>query len=124
MKTLEEEYCKKSQQSNYKIADEVLEKVLTRLANDKPGRYLVAGLWLIKWIKSTNEHHKQQLVQLLQNKSEPLEWLLTTKTLLLPKNDMTSQAQNYRPIALQNIVYKVYTAVLADFISDHCEKMK
>ena len=36
MKTLKEEYCK--------ITDEVLEKVLKRLANDKPGRDLVAGL--------------------------------------------------------------------------------
>ena len=35
---------------------------------------------------------------------------------------MTSQAQNYRSIALQNTMYKVYTAILGDFISDHCEK--
>ena len=37
---------------------------------------------------------------------------------------MTSQAQNYRPIALQNTMYKVYTAILADFIMDHCESNK
>ena len=35
---------------------------------------------------------------------------------------MTPQAQNYMPIALQNTMYKVYTAILAVFISDHCEK--
>ena len=35
---------------------------------------------------------------------------------------MKSQAKNYRPIALQNTMYKVYTALLADFIMDHCEK--
>ena len=99
----------------------MLEKVLKRLANDKPGRDLVAVLWL-KWIKSIKEHYKQQLVHLLQNKLVPPEWLLTTKTLLLPKNDLTLQAQNYSPISLQNTMYKVYTAILADFISDHCEK--
>ena len=44
------------------------------------------------------------------------------KTLLLPKNEITSQAKNYRPIALQNTMYKVYTTLLADFILDHCEK--
>ena len=121
MKTLEEEYCKESQQSNYEITDEVLEKMLKRCANDKPGRDLVAGRLWLKRIKSTKEHNKQQLVHLLQIKLEPPEWLLTTKTLLLPKN-MTSQAQNYRPIALQNTMYKVYTAILADFISDHFEK--
>ena len=37
---------------------------------------------------------------------------------------MTSQAQNYRPIALQNTMYKVHTAILADFIMDHCESNK
>ena len=70
MKTLKEEYCKESQQSNHEITDEMLEKVLKRLANDKPGRDLVAGLWL-KRIKSMKEHYKQQLVHLLQNKLEP-----------------------------------------------------
>ena len=42
--------------------------------------------------------------------------------LLLPKNEITSQAKNYRAIALQNTMYKVYTALLTDFIMDHCDK--
>ena len=123
MKTLVEEYCQECEQKEYEISDEVLEKVLKPLANDKPGRDLVAGLWLKK-LRSVKVHYKQQLKQLLRNESEPPNWILTSKTLLLPKNEMTSQAQNYRPIALQNTTYKVYTAILADFIMDHCESNK
>ena len=123
MKTLVEEYCQECEQKEYEISDEVLEKVLKRLANDKPGRDLVAGLWLKK-LRSVKVHYKQQQKQFLRNESEPPNWLLTSKTLLLPKNEMTSQAQNYRPIALQNTMYKAYTAILADFIMDHCESNK
>ena len=42
--------------------------------------------------------------------------------LLLPKNQETAKPQNYRPIALQNAMYKVYTAIIADFIMEHCER--
>ena len=31
------------------------------------------------------------------------------KTILLPKNDQTNWTKNYRPIALQNIMLKLYT---------------
>ena len=37
-------------------------------------------------------------------------------------NKITNQVQNYRPIALQNTMYKVYTAILAEFIMEHCEE--
>ena len=41
-------------------------------------------------------------------------WLSLTKTKLIPKNDITNMAKNYRPIAWQNIMYKIYTFI-------HCE---
>ena len=121
MNTLKEEYCRDAQQYHYEITDEVLERILKRPANDKPGRDQVAGIWL-KRIKSLKHHYKEHLIHLLKSEAEPPEWLLTSKTLLLPKHEITSQAKNYPPIALQNTMYKVYTALLADFIMDHCEK--
>ena len=54
----------------------------------------------------------------------PPDWLLKSMTLLLPKNKDTIQPKNYRPIALQNSMYKVYTAIIAEFIMDHCERNK
>ena len=45
---------------------------------------------------------------------EPSEELLTSKTILLAKNSETGNPMNYRPIALLNTMYKIYTAILKD----------
>ena len=121
MKQLDKDYCNNVTQKEYNITDEVLDKVLKKMANDKPGKDLLAGVW-IKRMKSIKEKYKEVLKKLLNNEKEPPEWLLTSKTLLLPKNKITNQAQNYRPIAIQNTMYKVYTAILAEFIMEHCEE--
>ena len=47
-------------------------------------------------------------------------WLSTTKTSLLAKNSNTNRSENYRRIALQNGMYKVYTSILYYFFDDHC----
>ena len=44
---------------------------MKRLANDKPGRNLVAGLWL-KRLKSIKEEYKQELAKLLNDRWNPL----------------------------------------------------
>ena len=46
-------------------------------------------------------------------------WLSTTKTTLLPKNTDTHIAKNYRPIALLNMMYKIYTASINMLLTDH-----
>ena len=48
-------------------------------------------------------------------------WLSPTKTKLIPKNDITNMAKNYRPIACQNIMYKIYTGCINVHLQDHCE---
>ena len=42
-------------------------------------------------------------------------------TRLLPKTDETENASNYRPIACQNIMLKLYTSCINQFLQDHCE---
>ena len=44
------------------------------------------------------------------------------KTRLIPKTDQTRQANNYRPIALQNIMLKLYTNCMNQFLQDHCQR--
>ena len=43
-------------------------------------------------------------------------------TYILTYNE-TKNAQNYRPIALQNAIYKIYTGILEEFILDHCQRI-
>ena len=101
IETLRNEYCRNAEQKQYEINNEILDKILSQMANDKPGRDLVCGVW-IKRLKSLHESFKQELVRMLLGEIEPPDWLLTFVTLLLPKNEETKQPQNYRPIALQN----------------------
>ena len=61
LEDLKQEYCKNVKAKDYEITDEVLDKVLSKLANDKPGRDLVPGLW-IKRLSSMKEHFKRNLI--------------------------------------------------------------
>ena len=121
IKELEEEYCKEVHQKDYEITDEILNKVLTKLANDKPGRDQLAGVW-IKRLTSVKGYLKGNLMTMFETDTEPSEELLTSKTILLAKNSETGNPMNYRPTALQNTMYKIYTAILTEFIRDHCEQ--
>ena len=123
LQLLKEEYCVDATQEPYEITDEILDKILSKLANDKPGRDQVTGLW-IKCLKSIRPPFKDHLSQMYKGEQAPPDWLLKSMTLLLPKNKDTIQPKNYRPIALQNSMYKVYTAIIAEFIMDHCERNK
>ena len=40
---------------------------------------------------------------------------------MLPKNENTHIAKNYRPIACQNLMFKLYTSCINTFVQQHCE---
>ena len=84
MNTLKEEYFRDAQQHHYEITDEVLERILKCLANDKPRRDQVAGIWL-KRTKSVKHHYKEHLIHLLKSEVEPPEWLLTSRRYCYPR---------------------------------------
>ena len=48
------------------------------------------------------------------------DWLTTGKPILLPKNDLTHETKNYRPIACHNITYKIYTGIINNSLENHC----
>ena len=69
------------------------------------------------------KHHcKIQLRNLITWQIEMPDWLITTKTIPLAKNNETKNTRNYRPIALQNAIYKIYTGILTEFILDYCQR--
>ena len=117
---LEKEYCKGVQPKTYELTIDILHKIFSKAANSKaPGRDRIATHWLKK-LTSTHTYFLNILISLKKNETEILLWLSTTKTSLLAKNSNTNRPENYRPIALQNSMYKVYTSILNYFLDDHC----
>ena len=105
---------------DYQITDEIFDKVLNKMANDKTSRDLTIALWM-KRLKSTKTEMKELLTGTFELKNEIPDWLVLSKTILISTNNETRKAENYRPIALQSCMYKLYTGILAEFITDHCE---
>ena len=50
------------------------------------------------------------------------DWLAQAKTVLLPKNEQSQEAKNYRPIACLKVMYKLYMSCLNSFLCNHCER--
>ena len=57
LKTLEREYVTNATQLEYEITDEILDKVIAKMPNEKPGIDLTTCLW-IKALQCTKQHLK------------------------------------------------------------------
>lgn len=66
--------------------------------------------------------NKKEEKSYLTMKKIPLWMVANIKIDTATNEQKKNQAQSYRPIALQNNMYKVYTAILAEFIMDHCQE--
>ena len=96
-----------------------IDKAINKLKPNKvPGRDMITGYWY----KQLN-FYRSDLTKLynsaLVNDHVLPTWLLTAKTTLLPKNNDTHIAKNYRPIALLNMMCKIYTSCINMFLADH-----
>ena len=120
--TLRQEYCNNVQQTQYTINEETFGKVANKMQNDKsPCNDLIVGYWykhltfyrhaLIHLFAQTFNGRQQQL----------LAWLNKARTHLIPKSEDTNIAKNYRPIACQNLIFKLYTGCINTFLQHHCE---
>ena len=47
--------------------------------------------------------------------------LTRARTQLLPKNENTHIAKNYRPIACKNLMIKLYTSYINTFVQQYCK---
>ena len=92
--------------------------MLKKLANNKHGRDLITGQW-IKLIKPLHNQLKNNMINMMEGYEDLPDWLVIAQTLLIAKNTETENPQNYRPIAIQNSTYKLYTSLITEFIMRH-----
>ena len=120
MKELENNYCLNAMQKLYEIDKMAIGKAINKLKPNKapPGRDMITGYWY----KQLN-FYRSDLTRLynstLVNDQVLTTWLLTAKTTLLPKNTDTHIAKNYRPIALLNMMHKIYMSCINMFLTNH-----
>ena len=120
---LREKYCHDVEETQVNITDEIMQKILNNVANNKHGRDLITGQW-VKQLKPLHSQLKKNMIDTLEGKQELPDWSVISQTLLLAKTKETDNPQNYRPIALQNTTYKIYTALMAEIIMQHCTQNK
>ena len=120
---LTEKDCHDVEETQVNITDEIMQKILNNVANNKHGRDLITGQW-VKQLKPLHIQLKKNMIDIVEGKQELLGWLVISQTLLLAKTKETDNPQNYRPIALQNTTYKIYMALIAEIIMQHCTQNK
>ena len=117
---LQSSYCSNASQQEYKISTETIKAIIKKMPNNKaPGKDLIVGFW-IKNLPVLHEHIRFGLASILEGRESLPPWLATSRTILIPKNSDTHLPNNYRPIACQNTMYKLYTGILNGFLEDHC----
>ena len=87
--------------------------------NGAPGNDRIRCYW-IKRLTSAHPYLLTELNGIYEDEMLLPDWLATSKTILLPKNDLSHEAKNYGPIACQNITYKIYIGKINNFLEDHC----
>ena len=104
---------------DYTTDNKTISNAIKRLQKGKDPR---KGHIIGYWYKSLS-FYKQNLNKLMNvfiEGQQLLTWLSLTKTKLIPKNDITSMAKDYRPIVCQYIMYKIYTGCINIHLQDHC----
>ena len=95
----------------------ILKKAKSRSA---PGPDDIVNFW---WKVFPEAGHALRLMtEEMLNAAIPFpDWLVTGRTILIPKKGEAKDPGNYRPIACLNTQYKFATAVLADSLAAHVE---
>ena len=116
---LEDSYCPDIVGKDYEITADLFQKVLNKMKNGAPGRDQIKSFW-IKKLTATHTSLLEEYKLIFNGEKEIPQWLALCMTILLPKNTETENAKNYRPIACQNITYKLFTGIVYTFFEDHC----
>ena len=120
LQELREGYCQNARANIQSIKFEHFNKVTGNLKDgNSPGRDLIVGYW-IKRISSLRQATFNLYQNINTNNTSIPKWLIKTRTTLLAKNDQTHNPKNFRPIACENLMMKVYTGCIAALLEEHC----
>ena len=122
LQKLKKTYCRNVTVTNYNIDQRILDKVIKKIQiNKAPGSDLINGYWY----KSLTSY-RYQLSALFNQQihfDSPLPTLLSAAhTVLLPNSTERQIAKNYRPIACLNVMYKLYSSCINQYLMDHVYK--
>ena len=100
---------------------ETLKKTLSKIQNNKsPGGDMIINFWYKK-LQFHRPYMESLFKKTLSGEYDFPAEIVLTKTVVIPKNENTKIATNYRLIACLNLIYKLYTSCLSLFIQYHCE---
>ena len=105
-------------QKLYEIDKTAIDKAINKLKPNKALGRDITGYWY-KQLNFYRPDLARLYNSMLVNDHILPSWLLTAKTTLLPKNTDTHIAKNYWPIALLNMMYKIYMSCINMFLTDH-----
>uniref|UniRef100_A0A8D8QH69 Uncharacterized protein n=1 Tax=Cacopsylla melanoneura TaxID=428564 RepID=A0A8D8QH69_9HEMI len=93
-----------------------VKRSLKKAANWKsPGPDGIQNYWL-KYLTCTHIHLTKAYSHIIQHPEKTPPWLTEGLTYLIPKNERTQEAKNYRPITCLPTMYKNLTSVISDRI--------
>ena len=101
------------------ITETELKIAINAAANWKaPGVDGITNFWL-KTLTATHASLAYAFNNLIANNHNMPLWLTKGKTFLIPKNEKTELAKNYRPITCLNNIYKLLTKIISERLYQH-----
>ena len=81
--------------------------------------------FFVKKIPAVCKVLRERVTEWINGKRDIPPWLVEGRTRLVPKtNPSSSDAKDYRPIAVLNAIYKVLTSTISHFVQGHCDLHK
>ena len=121
LKNLKEAYYQQATSRKYIITRLTLENAIQKMNIYKSHDKIVPSNWF-KHLNGYRDSLAHQFNVMVHNDQPLPKWFSSAHTILLPKNQESHIAKNYRPIACFNIKYNLYTNCINTFLTDHAER--